>query len=262
MTTEKYSLRQVQDRFARHARDYVASEGHARGLDLDLLLEMARPQMNWAILDIATGGGHTALKIAPHVAWVVASDLSHGMLRAAQDHIAETNAERVEFACADAELLPFQSGAFDLVACRIAAHHFQDVFGFISASWRVLKNGGRLVVQDHVLPDDPATAHYVDAFERTRDPTHNRAFTEQQWRTALEEAGFDVERSELLVKRHNFLEWVSRQSCTQQAIEQLTEMLERAPEAASQWLLPLAFGKPEASFINHHIVIAGRKPWL
>ena len=258
--TNRHPLRRVRERFARHAQNYVASEGHAKGFDLDLLVEIAETQNNWVVLDIATGGGHTALKIAPHVARVIASDLSHTMLRAARDHIEKTPTGRIEFICAEAELLPFQSNTFDLVACRIATHHFQDAIRFISASLRVLKNGGHLVVQDHVLPDDPATACYIETFERSRDPTHNRAFTEREWRKAFADAGFRVEQSELLVKRHHFLSWANRQSCTQQTIDRLIALVESAPEAAIQWLQPQAFGEPEASFANHHIIIAGTKP--
>ena len=67
-------------RYTRFADGYVTSETHARGSDLDRLLAIVQPQSHWRALDIATGGGHTALKFAPHVAHVVASDLTPRML--------------------------------------------------------------------------------------------------------------------------------------------------------------------------------------
>jgi ubiquinone/menaquinone biosynthesis C-methylase UbiE len=260
MSEQQNALRRVQERFGRHALDYIASEGHAKGSDLEKLLELAKPQKNWLVLDVATGGGHTALKIGPHVKRIIAGDLSEAMLKAARNHIEGKHSQGIEFVCTNAELLPLTSETLDLVTCRIAAHHFDDACRFIRASWRVLRCGGRLVVQDHVLPDDPATAQYVDSFERLRDPTHNRALTEQQWRAAFNDVGFDVEQSELLVKRHHFSSWAERQGCTQRTIDQLVEAVQNAPAAVTQWLAPHAFGRPEATFINHHIIIAGTKP--
>ena len=73
-----------QARYSRFAEGYITSETHARGSDLDRLLEIVQPQPQWQALDIATGGGHTALKFAPHVAHVIASDLTPRMLEKAR----------------------------------------------------------------------------------------------------------------------------------------------------------------------------------
>ena len=50
----------------------------------------------------------------------------------------------METAHADAEALPFEDARFDLVTCRIAAHHFPDVPTFVAEVWRVLKGGGNV----------------------------------------------------------------------------------------------------------------------
>jgi len=47
--------------------------------------------------------------------------------------------------------LPF-GGAFDLVTCRIAAHHFADIGRFLRESARALRPGGLLAVVDNVVP--------------------------------------------------------------------------------------------------------------
>ena len=65
-----------RERYSRFAAAYVTSVTHAGGPDLAHLLQMAQPEAHWQVLDIATGGGHTALTFAPHVASVVASDLT------------------------------------------------------------------------------------------------------------------------------------------------------------------------------------------
>ena len=152
-----------QERYTQFADGYVTSETHAHGTDLDRLLAIAQPRSHWRALDIATGGGHTALKFAPRVAHVIASDLTPRMLEKAQRFIVdEKGVENVSFRQADAEDLPFADAQFDLVTCRIAPHHFPDAQGFLRECARVLNAGGMLMLQDHVLPADREAARLVE----------------------------------------------------------------------------------------------------
>lgn len=248
-----------QQRYNQFAQGYVTSQTHAKGADLDRLVDIAQPKADWVVLDVATGGGHTALKFAPHVARVVASDLTPNMLEAAQTFISGKGISNIEFKLADAENLPFNDVEFDLVTCRIAPHHFPECFRFVQESTRVLKPGGLLLVQDHVLPDDEKAARYVDAFETLRDPSHNRAFAEYEWVGMFLDAGLTVEHTEQLVKVHEFVPWAERQGCTPDVIQRLVILLKQAPPAATEWMQPRAVGTPEATFVNHHLIIAGRK---
>src|SRR4051794_1763461 len=182
----------VRERFSQFAQGYVLSETHSQGADLDRFLEVAAPQADWLACDIATGGGHTALKIAPHVRRMIATDYAPTMLATAREFILGQQATNVDFVPADAESLPFAENAFDLITCRVAAHHFPDISRFVQESARALKPGGRFVVQDHVLPEDAKAAAYVEAFERLRDPSHNRALADYEWRGAYLDAGLTV----------------------------------------------------------------------
>jgi ubiquinone/menaquinone biosynthesis C-methylase UbiE len=249
----------AQRRFGEFSQDYVTSVSHVKGEDLDRLLATAGPEREWLMLDIATGGGHTALKIAPHVAHVIATDLTPRMLTRARRHVVEQSADNVTFGLADAEDLPFRTGAFDLVTCRIAPHHFPDAGRFVYECARVLKAGRRLVVQDHVLPDDEPAARYVDDFERQRDPSHNRAFSQLEWVEMFQGAGLSVEHTEKIVKRHEFIPWAERQRCTAAVIRLLEKMMQTAPPAVLEWMEPQGFGTPEARFANRHIIIIGCK---
>lgn len=248
-----------QQRFGRFSDRYVTSRGHAQGADLDRLLDIARPQPDWIVLDVATGGGHTALKFAPQVAHVVATDLTPEMLCAAREHIGQRGADNVSFKRADAENLPFEDRRFDLVTCRIAPHHFAHPARFVSEASRVLKLEGILLVQDHVLPDDPQAAATVDAFERLRDPSHSRAYTEGEWGAMFALAGLHVNHVEQLVKQHQFVAWCARQDCTPETVARLVAMLKGASPAVLDWMQPRAIGAPEATFVNHHLIIAGVK---
>ena len=256
-TNEPPSL--AQQRFGQRAERYVTSPEHAQGDDLDRLLAIADPQPHWAVLDVATGGGHTALKLAPHVAHVVASDITAQMLSAARGFILGQGVENVTFREADAEALPFEDAAFDLVTCRIAPHHFDDAARFVHEAARVLKPGGVLLVQDHLGPPDEAAAQYVEAFERLRDPSHNHAYSEAEWRGMMEDAGLRVTHVEEVIKVLSFVPWAQRQDCSPQVVARLIEMQCDAPASVRAWLGPEGIGTPQATFLSRHIIITGRK---
>jgi ubiquinone/menaquinone biosynthesis C-methylase UbiE len=249
-----------QERFAKFAEGYVTSQSHAQGNDLDLFLEIAHPQNSWRVLDIATGGGHTALKFAPHVSNVTATDITPEMLSAAEQFIRAQGYTNVVFGLADAENLPFKAQSFDLVTCRIAPHHFPDCHRFIQQAARVLVPDNLLLVQDHVLPEDLEAASYIDDLERLRDPSHNRAFSHAAWQSMFEAAGLAITHTQEITKRHLLIPWATRQGCSAEVIKHLDQKLVAAPPAAAAWLQIQDPGTRIASFVNHHILISGKTP--
>lgn len=248
-----------KERYSQFAEGYVTSLTHAKGADLDLLIEIAQPQSHWHMLDIATGGGHTALKFAPFVDKVTATDLTPNMLDKANEFITSQGITNVDFQIADAEDLPFEAEQFDLVTCRIAPHHFPDVAKFVQESARVLKKSGLLLIQDHVLSEDADVATLADSFEKVRDPSHNQAYSASAWKKFYEQAGLRVEKTQELTKRHQFLDWSARQGNSAEIQAQLVSMLATASDNVKAWMQPIAWATHDASFVNHHIIIAGYK---
>lgn len=260
MTDAKDSKALSQERYTQYAEGYITSRTHAKGADLERLIAIAEPQPDWVMLDVATGGGHTALKFAAYVEHVTASDLTPRMLDKARAFLIEQKGlTNVAFQQADAEDLPFDNEQFDLVTCRIAPHHFPNVQQFVNEGVRVLKRGGILLVQDHVLPEDDESARYIDHFEAVRDPSHHRAFNSTEWRTMLESAGLVIEHSEEFIKRHDFREWAKRQGNCDTVMASLTQLMNDAPAIAKKWMDAQAWGAESATFVNHHILIRGRK---
>lgn len=244
-------------RFGDQADAYVRSPIHATGADLERLLELADPQPDWLVLDVATGGGHTARVLAPYVARVIASDLTPRMLMAAR----ATLPEGVAVVVSDAERLSFPVNTFDLVTCRIAAHHFPDSFTFVRECARILKPGGRLVIQDHDAPEDEAAARYVDAFERLRDPSHVQAYAGYQWEGMYLDAGLTVDHIEQMRRSAGgLITWAERQRCSSEVIEKLRVLLVQAPEAVRAFLRPRHAHTPDADFDHCYVLVAGHKP--
>ena len=239
----------VQEQFGAHAAAYVTSAVHAKGASLGRLVELVRPQPAWHALDVATGAGHTALAFAPHVAKVIASDLTEAMLGEAAKLAAEKGLGNVETALADAEDLPFEDGRFDLVTCRIAAHHFPDIPTFVSEAQRVLKPGGTFALVDNIEPDAESTPGYVpielrdaaliyNTFERLRDPSHGRCLGMTEWSELIEDAGLEVVHKERIPKDMEFDPWATRMGCSPATVERLRSILMEASPALGAFLKP------------------------
>lgn len=248
-----------KERFGQFAAGYVSSVTHAKGAELDRLIEIAQPQPDWKVLDIATGGGHTALKFAPYVNHVEATDITPQMLEQVDQHIASKKLGNITTKIEDAEDLSYADNTFDLVTCRIAPHHFPNVPQFVREAARVLKPSGLLVMQDQLLPEDVAVAAIVEAFETMRDPSHHHAYTQAQWTMMFGDAGLSVEHTEEIIKRQQFVKWARLQGKDDTTITHLSHLVSNASAALRAWMQPDAWGTDEATFVHHHIIVAGRK---
>ena len=167
--------------FRRVASNYRCSADHTDIEDLDLLFTGLALDPAHRVLDVATGGGHTAAALAGRCGRVVASDLTPSMLREARVLASEHRAGNVVFAAADAEALPFRDASFDRVTCRIAPHHFPDVRAAMSEMVRVTRPGGRIGIIDSMVPGEPSLDAFLNGVEKVRDPSHVRSYRVEEW---------------------------------------------------------------------------------
>jgi ubiquinone/menaquinone biosynthesis C-methylase UbiE len=209
---------------------YVKSTGHATGSDLERMVVLAQPAATDEMLDIATGGGHVARVFVPHVASIVASDLTPEILEHAGKAFADWGFDNVTTAVADAENLPFGDASFDIVTCRIAPHHFPDPAAFVREVARVLRPGGRFLLVDSTVPEGE-DGEFFNRFEKLRDPSHVRSLTIAEWTALLWNAGFSVDAVESFTKRHDFADWTSRSRTSDSDRAELARMLITAPES-------------------------------
>jgi ubiquinone/menaquinone biosynthesis C-methylase UbiE len=249
----------VRQRFGATAEKYVHSTHHAQGESLDRMLALVGPQPEWRVLDIATGGGHTALAFAPHVREVVASDLTAEMLVAAERFIRGKGVGNVAFREADATALPFEEAEFDLVTCRIAPHHFPDAAQFVREMARVLRPGGVAAMVDNVVADDLGAARHINAIEKLRDPSHNWAYSAADWLSFFEAAGFEIRQSEIFRKVRDFDYWTGMQGVDERTRLQLRALILQAPKAAREALAPANVGG-QLKFYLTEILVVARKP--
>src|SRR6188472_2861081 len=110
----------VQRQFGPVAGQYTVSIGHSDQAALARVVALAVPTTTDRALDVATGAGHVALALAPHVAEVVAYDLTEAMLEETMRNAGGRGLRNVTPVQGAAEEMPFDDGQFDLVTVRIA----------------------------------------------------------------------------------------------------------------------------------------------
>lgn len=158
-------------------------------------------------LDIATGGGHTALRVASMGWSVTAGDVSEKMLEAAEKLLRDAGLrlETLRFA---AEEIPFPDATFDLVTARVAPHHFSSPEKFVGEAARVLRPGGHFLLIDGTVPDnDPATEKWLHSVEKWRDPSHGRFLSRASWEDLVGRSGLTILSSSLHPKKQPDLNW-------------------------------------------------------
>jgi SAM-dependent methyltransferase len=188
--------------WSERAQLYRESAAHREGEDLDLLVEWAHGART--ALDVATGGGHVARRLRGAGLHVVSTDPAPGM--------------QPDVLCR-AEDLPFADASFDVVACRVAAHHFEDVRAAIAEMARVSRD--RVLVVDNLYLDDRA-----EEADRIRDPSHVRNYTEDEWRSFFEDAGLVIEDVRRFVKAIEVEPWLERAGTLPDDREQVRELLD------------------------------------
>lgn len=220
--------RLVQGQFGPSAADYVASSGHAGGADLETLAGWGRALKPRRVLDVATGGGHTALAFSAFADRVVAYDLTAPMLDAARRFAGQRGAANIAFAAGDVEALPFR-GTFDIVTCRIAAHHFANVGAAVRQMAQALRPGGSLLLQDILGHDDAAAAAFILEVERRRDPSHVRSYRAVEWRALLRGAGLTTMDEAVVTKVRPWEEWTGRMRMAARRRADLDRFVRDAP---------------------------------
>jgi ubiquinone/menaquinone biosynthesis C-methylase UbiE len=112
------------------------------------LLQLAAPQAGERVQDLACGSGAVARAVAPMLGddgAVVGLDINPGMLAAARKLPASAGAP-IEWRQGDATALDLPDDAFDLVLCQQGVQFFADRAAAVREARRVLRSGGRFVL--------------------------------------------------------------------------------------------------------------------
>ena len=225
----------VAAQYSSRADAYVHSLNHSTGEDLDEIERELQGCGSAEVLDLGCGGGHASYRAAPHVARVVACDLTPSMLAAVAQQAKQRGLLNISVQQAAAERLPFPNEHFDVVLCRFTTHHWQDVEQGLREARRVLKKQGRAIFIDVTAPPDKVLDTHLQAWELLRDSSHVRDYSVAEWNAALLHAGFAVTKTTARRLRMSFPVWITRTRTSPAHADAIRSLQAGAPEAVRQY---------------------------
>ena len=246
----------ARDQFDRTAASYAVSRAHSASASLRLLREFAGDRRYGTALDIATGPGFTAFAVADLCDYVIATDISGGMLEQVEMLAGERGLENIGMAFADAHSLPFKDASIDLVMCRTAPHHFASIPTFLSEARRVLRDPGVLLLVDTTTSENETARAWHQEMERRRDRSHVAAPTPSGWRSALERAGFMVVGEAMTTVDMTFNDWVMRSKTPEKEVEAMRAVWAEIDGGVAREYLVRDLGDGDFSFSWPVIVLS------
>lgn len=254
---QKQYVKQV---FSKNKEAYVTSNTHAKGSDLSVLIDWLQPNNDMIVLDIATGGGHVAKKLAPKVAKVFATDITKEMLENTAAHLQDY--PNIFYVIADAESLPFLDNTFDIITCRIAAHHFPSPDRFIQEVQRVLKSNGSFLLIDNIGSEKPAYDIFINTLEKMRDYSHGRSLKISEWEKLLSSNHLTIFKQERRKKTLTYNEWVNRTLEGNTKIEEVRQyILTASTEIKDYFQIKIEHEEIIAFTIDEWMVLCQKSPY-
>lgn len=231
------------------------NEGNVSSHDVLATLLDPRPGQRW--LDVGTGGGGLALRLARSGAEVVGVDIAEDGLEHARATAAAHGAE-VDFRYGDAQELPFEDAAFDGVASAFGVIFAPDQGRAGAELARVCKPGGKLGLT--VMPVDSRTGAMFGVLARyggaEADPAAWSANVEHLLGGAFE---LEVERRETPGERPPPPAW-EESIRTFAPLRSLVERLDEGAVAALRGELEAVAEQYQGVAPSYHVIVGRRRP--
>ena len=139
------------NRIARkYARDPIADMA---GYDATLRRVLGLLSSDQNVLEIGCGTGTTALRLAPLITRMIATDVSSEMIAIAREKASAQACRNAEFSVATAEHAPGSDGVYDAVLAFNALHLIADRSSMLAHVHRVLKPGGLFISKTPCLSE-------------------------------------------------------------------------------------------------------------
>ena len=116
------------------------------------LVKSIQPQKNHIVLDVATGTGDVAFKLAPKTEKVTGIDIASNMIDLANKKKDKKKLINVDFLVGDAENLPFEDSTFDVITISYGYRNISDQPKALKEFNRILKKEGRLFILEFSEP--------------------------------------------------------------------------------------------------------------
>jgi len=250
----------IKAEFSRQAEQIVSAPSFNDEDTLVGLVEAVKPTRQDRVLDVACGTGVVTFRLAKMAKEVIGLDLTGEMLQRARKQRHDRGVENVRFALGEAEALPFESGTFDTVVCRMSLHHFSDPQRAIAEMVRVTRPGGRVVLADIVTSSSGVTARLHNAIERLRDPSHVRMLNREELLDMVARNGLQVQKTTTWEKKRFFQEWADILNAPERS-EPLKVVLEALAASSFQTGIALCLDEHGSLQFKHTwLLVTAQKP--
>ena len=185
----------TDERFWNRIADRYAQKPIADTEAYEKKLEMTRKylQPHFEVLEIGCGTGGTAILHAPHVARLVATDLSSRMLDIGRDRARAAGIENVTFTQAAAEHIEAADASFDAVLALSLLHLLDDRAPVLQSIYRWLKPGGMFISNTAVLGDTMRWFRFIGPIgHRLGLIPLVRIFSRGELEASIADAGFEI----------------------------------------------------------------------
>lgn len=181
---------------------YADEQRHRQAAEatLAMLQRLVGVRDDDTVLEIGAGVGRVGDVLAPLCREWVGADVSEKMVAHMRRRLAHhANARAVAISGYDLDGIP--SNSFDLVYCTVVFMHLEewDRFGYVKEGLRVLKPGGRMLVDNVNLMSDEGWAFFEQHASippLRRPPYISKTSTPQEIGAYFERAGFAAIRQE------------------------------------------------------------------
>lgn len=133
--------------FNQRSKTYDQSEFHQKFAQL--FVDYAQIKLDQKVLDLATGTGLVALKVAQIVGnkgEVIGVDLSRGMLDQAEIKVNQLGLQNLKLILGNAEKIELSQSYFDRVLCCSSLHYFSNINQALKYWYQLLKKDGLIIV--------------------------------------------------------------------------------------------------------------------
>lgn len=179
------------------AKRYDDKQTYLNSFEQNRLVPLLGDVKGKKVLDVGAGTGRLAVQIANMGALVTATDVSENMLE-----VLKRKSTKVATVVQDAETLDFSDNEFDIVIAAFLIVHLRSPKRFFDEAYRVLKDGGKLIVTNVNQKEPPIIPTSEGGI--VIDSYYHRP---EQVREDLETLAFSI-REDLLVKEKGV--WINQ----------------------------------------------------
>lgn len=178
----------------RIARKYAASPiADAEGYERTLQSARGYLKASDVAFEFGSGTGTTALKLAPSVASLVASDISPEMIAIAREKAQAEGVANIEFTVATPDAAPWPDASFDAALGFNILHLIEDRAAALRGVHRLLKPGGLFVSKTPCLGEmNPIFRALVPLMQVVGQAPYVSFFSSEELEREIASAGFEI----------------------------------------------------------------------